>query len=174
MPKPLAALAAALLSIPLAACGTAPPPGPAPVSRLAASQAPVPEYRIQIGDALGIKFFLNPELNEEIVVRPDGRISLQLIPEIVVAAYEPQLREPTGGYLVAATRRRASSGVLTMGMMMPCAPTSRNLPAVPKPSRGTRTTGVTLQIHPSAGSVEQIGRAPPLARALRVSSRVPT
>ena len=72
MPKPFAALAAALLSIPLAACGTA-PPGPAPVSRFAASQAPVPEYRIQIGDALGIKFFLNPELNEEIVVRPDGR-----------------------------------------------------------------------------------------------------
>ncbi len=49
-----------------------------------------PEYVIQDGDALGIKFFLNPELNEEVVVRPDGRISLQLIPEVVAAGRTPR------------------------------------------------------------------------------------
>lgn len=49
----------------------------------------VPEYVIQEGDALGIKFFFNPELNEEVVVRPDGRISLQLVPAIVAAGRTP-------------------------------------------------------------------------------------
>ncbi len=67
------------------------------VSSLGAAQdrgpnepAPQPEYVIQEGDALGIKFFLNPELNEEVVVRPDGRVSLQLIPEVVAAGLTPR------------------------------------------------------------------------------------
>jgi protein involved in polysaccharide export with SLBB domain len=50
----------------------------------AAARAPGPEYRIQIGDRLEIKFFYSPELNEQVIVRPDGRISLQLIPELEV------------------------------------------------------------------------------------------
>jgi protein involved in polysaccharide export with SLBB domain len=51
----------------------------------AAGRAPGPEYRIQIGDQLEVKFFYSPELNERVTVRPDGRISLQLIPEVVAA-----------------------------------------------------------------------------------------
>ncbi|MGA2516634.1 MAG: polysaccharide biosynthesis/export family protein [Thermodesulfobacteriota bacterium] len=47
------------------------------------------EYRIQIGDGLDIKFFYNPELNELVTVRPDGRISLQLVHEIKVAGLTP-------------------------------------------------------------------------------------
>jgi len=47
------------------------------------------EYRIQVGDQLDIKFFYNPELNEQVIVRPDGRISLQLIPELVVSDQTP-------------------------------------------------------------------------------------
>ncbi|GJL65252.1 MAG: sugar ABC transporter substrate-binding protein [Nitrospirales bacterium] len=40
-------------------------------------------YVIKPGDALSIKFFFNPELNEQdLIVRPDGRISLQLIHEV--------------------------------------------------------------------------------------------
>ncbi len=49
------------------------------------------EYRIQVGDELGIKFFYNPDLNEEVVVRPDGRVSLQLIPEVVAAGKTPTM-----------------------------------------------------------------------------------
>ena len=49
-----------------------------------ATPAPGPDYRIQVGDHLEIKFFYSPELNEQVIVRPDGRISLQLIPEMVV------------------------------------------------------------------------------------------
>lgn len=36
-----------------------------------------------------VKFFYNPELNELVVVRPDGRISLQLANEIMVAGLTP-------------------------------------------------------------------------------------
>ena len=40
-------------------------------------------YRIQAGDKLSIKFFSNPEFDEPaIIVRPDGCISPQLIPEV--------------------------------------------------------------------------------------------
>lgn len=47
------------------------------------------EYVIGIGDELGIKFFYNPVLNEEVIVRPDGRISLQLIDEVTAAGMTP-------------------------------------------------------------------------------------
>lgn len=46
-------------------------------------------YTIAPGDQLDIKFFYNPELNETIIVRPDGMISLQLIDEIQAAGLKP-------------------------------------------------------------------------------------
>ncbi len=51
------------------------------------------QYVIKPGDKLSVKFFFNPELNEEdLVVRPDGRISLQLIHEVQAANLSaPQL-----------------------------------------------------------------------------------
>jgi polysaccharide export outer membrane protein len=74
----------------LVACGGAiqrMPPVGAPRAAAPGAQAEGrsgPEYRIQVGDQLEIKFFYSPELNEQVTVRPDGRISLQLIPELVV------------------------------------------------------------------------------------------
>ena len=47
------------------------------------------EYRIRPGDQLDVKFFYNSNLNEQVVVRPDGRISLQLAPEIIAAGLTP-------------------------------------------------------------------------------------
>lgn len=47
------------------------------------------EYKIQVGDQLDVKFFYNPELNEQVTVRPDGRISLQLVHEVMVAGLTP-------------------------------------------------------------------------------------
>ncbi|MBI5583054.1 MAG: polysaccharide biosynthesis/export family protein [Deltaproteobacteria bacterium] len=56
--------------------------------------APVQDYRIQVGDALDIKLFYHPELNESVIVRPDGRISLQLVHEVQAAGLTPeQLRQ---------------------------------------------------------------------------------
>jgi polysaccharide export outer membrane protein len=52
------------------------------------SAEPAP-YFIQPGDQLDIKFFYNPELNETLLVRPDGKISLQLIDEVQAAGLKP-------------------------------------------------------------------------------------
>ncbi|MFN7949387.1 MAG: polysaccharide biosynthesis/export family protein [Blastocatellia bacterium] len=42
-----------------------------------------PSYRIRKGDKLSVRFLYQPELNDALlVVRPDGRISLQLVDEI--------------------------------------------------------------------------------------------
>ena len=38
-------------------------------------------YRIQVGDVLDVRLMLNPELNEEVAVRPDGRISTTVVPD---------------------------------------------------------------------------------------------
>jgi protein involved in polysaccharide export with SLBB domain len=43
------------------------------------------QYRIRAGDELAVKLFYHPSLNEQITVRPDGRISLQLVGEVVAA-----------------------------------------------------------------------------------------
>jgi len=47
------------------------------------------EYRIQPGDQLDIKLFYNPELNEQLTVRTDGRITLQLVNDVVAAGLTP-------------------------------------------------------------------------------------
>ena len=47
------------------------------------------DYYLQPGDNLEIKFFHNPELNENVLIRPDGKISLQLIDEIQAAGLTP-------------------------------------------------------------------------------------
>ena len=52
------------------------------------SSQPAP-YFIQPGDQLDIKFFYNPELNESVTVRPDGKISLQLVDEVQAAGLKP-------------------------------------------------------------------------------------
>jgi protein involved in polysaccharide export with SLBB domain len=89
----------------------------------AQTQAPV-VYTIQPGDQLDIKFFYNPELNESIVVRPDGMISLQLIDEIRAAdlrpaelddklteLYSQELRKPVLTVIVRSfTRQRVFVG----------------------------------------------------------------
>jgi protein involved in polysaccharide export with SLBB domain len=48
-----------------------------------------PKYYLQPGDNLEIKFFYNPELNDSPVVRPDGKISLQLIDDVHAAGLTP-------------------------------------------------------------------------------------
>jgi protein involved in polysaccharide export with SLBB domain len=47
------------------------------------------EYKIGFGDELEIKFFYTPELTTVAVVRPDGRINLPLIGDIVAARRSP-------------------------------------------------------------------------------------
>jgi hypothetical protein len=77
---------------------------------------PPQDYQIQVGDQLDIKFFFNPELNEAVLVRPDGRIALQLIGElpvvgntveqiraILVKNYSGQLKNPEVAVLLRSS-----------------------------------------------------------------------
>lgn len=59
----------------------------------AAGIEPPPEYRIGVGDVLGVVFWRERELSGEVAVRPDGRITLPLINEMYVAGLTlPELR----------------------------------------------------------------------------------
>ncbi|CAN5600301.1 hypothetical protein BH10ACI4_BH10ACI4_24540 [soil metagenome] len=42
-------------------------------------------YRLAPGDVVSIRFFFNPELNDEMQIRPDGNVSLQLVGEVALA-----------------------------------------------------------------------------------------
>lgn len=70
----------------LAACASPIPPVPDDPAVLAAAG----EYRIGPGDAISVKLFYEPELSEDLRVRPDGRISLQLIGEVQAAGQTPE------------------------------------------------------------------------------------
>ena len=75
----------------LSACATrAPAPPTAETVRSGAPTAMEP-YAVQAGDVISIKFYYNPELNEDVLVRPDGMISLQLIGDIRAAGQSPGL-----------------------------------------------------------------------------------
>ena len=80
-----------------------------------APHAAAPEYVLTPGDQLEIKFFHNPELNQALPIRPDGRIALQLIGTVQAAgltvaglksaldaAYATQLKLPDATIIVAS------------------------------------------------------------------------
>ncbi|HEX4769552.1 MAG TPA: polysaccharide biosynthesis/export family protein [Bryobacteraceae bacterium] len=46
-------------------------------------------YHLHVGDTLDIKFFYDPELDQQVCVRPDGRISLPLAPDIQAEGLTP-------------------------------------------------------------------------------------
>ncbi|MBM3785482.1 MAG: polysaccharide export protein, partial [Acidobacteria bacterium] len=89
------------LFLPLLTGQTTPPQTPPAVD-------PDPQYRMQQGDVVDVRFFYNPELNEgSVIIRPDGRISLQLVGDVMLAgrtveevrkdleaAYSSQLKTP--------------------------------------------------------------------------------
>ncbi|MCB0321964.1 MAG: polysaccharide export protein [Bdellovibrionales bacterium] len=62
------------------------------VEALAPVRPPVAkaDYSLQVGDKLDIKFYFHPDLNETVRVRPDGKISLQLISETRVVGLSPE------------------------------------------------------------------------------------
>jgi len=49
----------------------------------------IDEYRIHVGDLLGIEFFYHSEISRQLRVRPDGRITLPLKGEIMAAGKTP-------------------------------------------------------------------------------------
>ena len=71
---------------------------PSPTTSVALLPPPVatpgPDYRLQLGDTLKVQFLFQPENDIDLVVRPDGRISLSPAGEIeAVGKTEQELEE---------------------------------------------------------------------------------
>jgi protein involved in polysaccharide export with SLBB domain len=60
---------------------------PLPVDPVAADRS---DYRIRAGDDLDISFYLSPEFNQDVVVRPDGKITLHLVGDLPARGMNPQ------------------------------------------------------------------------------------
>jgi protein involved in polysaccharide export with SLBB domain len=72
----------------VAACSTVPnlpPAPPTPAAQTVATNNSLAPYYLQVGDVLEVRLLLNPELNEEVVVRPDGHISTTVVADEVAA-----------------------------------------------------------------------------------------
>lgn len=65
------------------------PPAPAISTPVAGGPATLPPYKVQVGDMLDVKLYLNPELSEEVVVRPDGMISTAIAEDIPAYNHTP-------------------------------------------------------------------------------------
>ena len=49
----------------------------------------IPEYKLGFGDVINIKFFRNTQFDETVIIRPDGRISLPKVGELLVSGMTP-------------------------------------------------------------------------------------
>ena len=78
------ALTAAVM-LAITGCGGAPELPPAPP----ASSLPSAEYRIGPGDSLNIFVWRNPELTVTVPVRPDGRVSIPLVEDVIAIGKTP-------------------------------------------------------------------------------------
>jgi len=56
--------------------------GPPTETQPALPAAELREFRLSPGDVIELRFFHNPELNDTVQIRPDGRISLPLVGEV--------------------------------------------------------------------------------------------
>jgi polysaccharide export outer membrane protein len=74
----------------MAACSPVPSLPPAPIEPgVTTSSANLPPYHIQVGDVLEVRLLLNPELNEEVTVRPDGHVSTTAVSDMLAYGRTP-------------------------------------------------------------------------------------
>lgn len=85
----------------------------------------MPPYRLQIGDVIDIKLMMNPELNDEVTVQPDGMISTSLAQDVkaygitpnelrhtLTKLYKSQLQKP---HLTVMVKSFAPNRVYVLG-----------------------------------------------------------
>lgn len=85
MRRSLSHAAGLIVVLAAAGCHNAPPLPPAPP----ASALPSSEYIIGPGDKLNIFVWRNPELSLSVDVRPDGRLSIPLVEDVVAIGKTP-------------------------------------------------------------------------------------
>jgi polysaccharide biosynthesis/export protein len=82
----------AMIGVTLSACTATKsdlPPLPVTPDPNSGVLAQLPSYKVQVGDVLDIKLFLNPELNDEITVRPDGKFSTAIAEDVPAYDHTP-------------------------------------------------------------------------------------
>jgi polysaccharide export outer membrane protein len=84
----------ALSILTLSGCLNTPPaddlmPAPQNLAPPLVQSSTLPAYRLQIGDVLDVKLMYNPELNDEIVVQPDGMISTSVVQNVQAYGLTP-------------------------------------------------------------------------------------
>jgi protein involved in polysaccharide export with SLBB domain len=142
----------------LAACAGGPAARPPPAPPVPPASA---AYHVQIGDQLAIRLFLTPELNEDVTVRPDGRITTQLVeavpaagrtPEAIAAAlrigYGAELRDPRITVEVksyAPARVYIAGEVISPGELTTAGPPPTLLQAIAR-AGGVRLSGDTTRV----------------------------
>ncbi len=86
-PPPRRAARRIVYALGLAAlCGCVPTARNLPAAPLAAAPAP---YLVQVGDVLGVRLYSAPELDEDVTVRPDGRLTTTLAQSVQAAGRTP-------------------------------------------------------------------------------------
>ncbi len=95
-----AAAAIALLAPRPSAAGPRPPVGATDKKPVAQAPSAPDEYRMSAGDKLRIEVYKDPQLSQSVQVRPDGKITLPLIGDIVATGQTPiELRDTIGAAL---------------------------------------------------------------------------
>jgi polysaccharide biosynthesis/export protein len=81
--------ALALLAM-LAGCASVTEPLPPPPEIGLGPPTEQPAYRLQPGDVIELHILSNPELNEQVVVAPDNRVTFQFAPGVVAGGHSLQ------------------------------------------------------------------------------------
>ena len=99
----------ALLLVPLVAQSTSPPQSvnPSPSKPVASATLPK-DYVIGVEDVLNVVFWKDKELSAEVLVRPDGKISLPMLNDVPAAGMTPE-------QLAAAVQQAAAKFVRDPG-----------------------------------------------------------
>ncbi len=103
----------ALVMLPLLLCRCA---GDAPDTPAPRAQMPAERYRVQIGDMLDVRLYLAPDLDEDVTVRPDGRITTILAQSVPAAGRTP---DEIAGDLRTVYAHELKDPQLTVGVKTP-------------------------------------------------------
>jgi polysaccharide export outer membrane protein len=110
------AIVAALLMLFAAGCQTAKPAKTPLEMSSEVGSAAEPKLILGTGDVLDFKFFYNPELNDNQTVRPDGKITLQLIGEVMARGKAPLELQEEITKLYASQLRRPEATVIVRSL----------------------------------------------------------
>ena len=102
--------------IPVSGCQTVQPAKTPQEMSTEIASAPEPKLILGPGDVLDFKFFYNPELNDNQTVRFDGKVTLQLIGEVMAQGKAPIELQEEISKLYASQLRRPEATVIVRSL----------------------------------------------------------